>query len=422
MTGDLDDDAPAEVARRLARYALTSDPAALWPGLIERARVAAAREIERVTRARLRGDIDIELDPVGEHEPYALRIAGFTSGMGPLLGRWIETGLVRGRPAVAEPFVDALSHGRRRAARIEREMLPALDALLAHGVAPVALKGFHTSRVYFEEPGVRRMADVDLLVSAGRLPDAEQALRTAGFRPRGDDAAARDKRDWIGPGVDDREFSLECAHERSRWTLELHTSLDRVFHPGAVARLDGEARPDPLDIAGRRIAGLDPSVLVLSLACHCSQELDSSRLLRLVELVRVIRAERSSGRLDWDGLLAMMSRTGTSRYAYPALALAEVLAPGTVDSRVLRAGRRDSTWAARHTVDRLVPAGGSLDERGVIRQLMWTRGTLAVAQRALRVLWPASFTRPRDVLPGWKTRLRRWRSGGLRLRAPDERA
>jgi hypothetical protein len=421
MTGDLDDDAPAEVARRLARYARTSDPAALWPGLTERARVAASREIERVTREQLRGAAGIEIDPSSEHAPYALKIAGFTSGMGPLLGRWIEMGLMRGRPAVAEPFADALSQGRRRAVRIEREMLPALDALLAHGVAPVALKGFHTSRVYFEEPGVRRMADVDLLVSPDRLPDAELALRAAGFHPRGD-AAARDKRDWIGPGVDDREFSLECAHERSRWTLELHTSLDRVFHPGAVARLDREARVDPLAIVGRRMAVLDPSVLVLSLACHCSQELDSSRLLRLVELVRVIRAERSSGRLEWDGVIAMMSRSGTARYAYPALALVEVLAPGTVDSRALRAGRRDSTWAARHTVDRLVPAGGSLDERGVIRQLMWTRGTLAVAQRALRVLWPASFTRPRDVLPGWKTRLRRWRSGALRLRAPDERA
>ncbi|MDB4898518.1 MAG: hypothetical protein JWN53_326 [Gemmatimonadetes bacterium] len=414
-------DAAAEVTRRLAEYARTSDPGALWPGLTERARVAAAHEIERVTRARLGGASGMEIDPHNSLDPYALSIAGFTTGMGPLLGRWAEDGSLTGRAELLRPLADALDHGRRRAARIERELLPALDALIARDIGPVVLKGLHTSRVYFEEPGVRRMADVDLLVAADRIADAEDALSAVGFRPRG--AASRPyKRDWIGPTVDEREFSLELAHERSRWTIELHASLDRVLHPGAVARLDAErSRLDSIEIAGRTVVVLAPPLLVLVLACHCSQELDSSRLLRLVEIVRVVRVELARGRLHWDDVLALSSRTGTARYAYPALALAEALAPGTIDPRVLTVGRGESTWAARHTVDRLVPAGGSLDDRGLLRQLMWTRGPVAIAQRVLRTIWPASFTRPRDVIPGWRARLRRWRSGVLRLRAPDER-
>src|SRR5207253_2754190 len=123
-------------------------------------------------------------------------------------------------------------------------------------------------------------------------------------------------------------------------------------------------------------------------------------LLRLVELAHVVRTERAARRLDWDDVLARMRRTGTARYAYPALALVEQLAPGTVDARVLASGARDSTWAARHTVARLVPAGGSLDDRGVARQLMWVRGPVAIAQRALRNVWPASFLRPADVPTG----------------------
>jgi hypothetical protein len=120
-------------------------------------------------------------------------------------------------------------------------------------------------------------------------------------------------------------------------------------------------------------------------------------------------------------VLALLRRTEAARYAYPALALAERLAPGAVDRRVLALGRRESTWAARHTVARLAPAGGSLEERGVVRQLMWTRGTVAVAQRVLRTLWPASFLRPQDVGDGWRARVRRLRAGALTLRAPDER-
>jgi hypothetical protein len=52
---------------------------------------------------------------------------------------------------------------------------------------------------------------------------------------------------------------------------------------------------------------------------------------------------------------------------------------------------------------------------------MWTRGTVAVAQRVLRTLWPASFLRPQDVGDGWRARVRRLRAGALTLRAPDER-
>lgn len=409
------------VAHRLAQFARTRDPAALWPGLTEPARVAAGRELERVTRAVLAGDRTVVLDPGGAHDPYALAVAGHTGGVGPLVGYWMERGLVTARPAACAPFAAHLDHGRRRGARMEREALPAIDALLARGIVPVALKGFHTARAYFDDAGVRRMADVDLLVEPAQVAEAEAALRAAGFAPDGD-AHRPYKRDWIGPGVDPRHFSVERWDARSRWILELHASLDRHHHPGAVATLDRErAATVALPVAGRPLRALGQPLLLLALACHASQELDGSRLLRLVELVQVIRVDRAAGRLDWDAFLEMARRTRSTRFAWPALALAESLAPGTVDPRVLAAGRAASTWAARHTVDRLTPAGGSLDARGVLRQLMWTRGAVAVLHRAVRNVWPAAIDRPGDVLTGWRVRVRRMRSGLMSFSAPDER-
>jgi hypothetical protein len=318
-------------------------------------------------------------------------------------------------------LLDHLARSRRRTARIEREVLPAFDALLARGIRPIVLKGFHTARVYYEEPAVRRMGDVDLAVPASRVGEAEAALVDAGFRPDSEPLRPY-KRDWIGRDVDPRVYCIDGPDERGRWMLELHGSLDRRLHPGAVAKLDGEAgNIEPFDIAGRPVFVLGQPLLLVSLACHCSQELDGSRLLRVLELVRVIRADTAAGRLDWNGILALLDRTGTARYTYPAFALAEDLAPGSVDPRVLDVGRRASTWAARHTVARLVPAGGSLDQRGALRQLMWTRGVVGVVQRLLRNAWPASFLRPGDVVPGWRVRLRRMRAGLMSLRAPDER-
>lgn len=431
----------AALVRRLVAYQQTRDPSTLWPGLTEPERIAALHELERVTGAVLRGALSVRIDERDEHRPYALRIAGHTSGVGAMLGRWLVDGVVQARDAVANGFLSQLEHQRARSARIMRELMPAIDALTDAGVRPLALKGLHTAWTYFEEPALRRMADVDLLIEPSSVATAEAALARVGFRPV--TAALRPyKRDFIGPDVRDAVFSVEHDDARSRWTLELHVSIDRAYHPGAIARLDGELLREAFTrdaseralhtrsahalIAHARIAGttlpvLPPSLLLLTLACHCSQELDASRLLRVVEMTRVVRAERASGRLDWDEFLAMVKRSDTARYAWPALAMVERLAPGTVDERVLRAGRRASTWAARHTVARLVPAGGSPDKRGVLRQLMWTRGSVAIAHRLFRNVWPAAAREPGDVLPGWANRMRRLRSGMLSLAAPDER-
>lgn len=425
-TSEADDDiyAPAaqrELAERLARHARTQDPSDLWSGLTEAARVAAAREIERVAREVLAGARTQTLDAANAHDAYALAIAGHTTGMGPLLARWMEDGHLEARDDVRARFARQLSHARRRADRIERELLPVIDAMHDRDVTPIALKGLHTGHTYFEEPGVRRMSDVDLLVDAGQLPAAESALRDARFRVLGTPHWSH-KQEWIGPGVEDGVFSVELSDERSSWVVELHTSLDRTFHAGAVARLDAlRAATVPFTLVGRTLRAQAPHALLLTLACHCSQELGSSRLLRLVEIIRVVRRETEHARLDWSELLDALQLTGVARFTWPAFALAERLAPGTVDTRVLGVGRQQSTFAARHTVPRLTPAGGALDELGLLRQVMWMRGPVAVLHRVMRFAWPWRYGNPVDVVPAWRVRLRQLRRGLLSFRAPDER-
>jgi hypothetical protein len=411
------DDA-ADTSKRIAAFERSGSPSDLWPGLAEHARVRAARELERVTRHVLAGRGPTRI--ADEFDPCALGVAGHTTGMGPVVGRWLEDGKVEARSDVAAVFGRHIDHGRRRAARIAREVRPAVDALIASGISVVALKGYHTANVYFDEPGARRLSDVDLLVTPSRIADAENALSSAGFVPRGP-AHRPYKRDWIGRDVDPRFFSVEYMDARTLWALELHASLDRVYNAGAAARLDIlRNNVEPLVIDERTLNVLRPSLLFVYLACHCSQELESMRLLRVFELVRVIRAERASGRLDWDDVRSILRDTSASAFVYPACSLVEDLSPGTIDARVLNAAHRASTWAARHAVPRLAPAGGSLDERGILRQLMWTRGAASIAQRLFRVAWPASITRPDHVIPGWRARIRRLRSGLLTVRAPDE--
>ncbi len=217
-------EAQAELSRRLDRFTRTQDPSALWPGLTEHARVAAAGEIERVTRAVLSGQRDVQMNSDDAHDVQALSVAAHTTGMGPLLGRWVEDAHISAPPAHRERLAWQLRHARRRAARMECDVLPALDAMLAHHVVPVVLKGFHTARAYFEEPGVRRMSDVDLLVAPDQVHRAESALRASGSHATGPRMTPY-KQDWIGAGTEDRVYSVEASDERTKWVIELHASL-----------------------------------------------------------------------------------------------------------------------------------------------------------------------------------------------------
>ena len=416
-----DPTALAELDRRLARFAATNDPTELWPGLRESERVAAAREIERVVRALLAGAQSDVLDPRQLLRPYAIAIAAHTTGMGPALGAWLEEGRIAASPEHAERLAEHLHHARRRSARITAGVLPLLDALHARGITPLVLKGFHTARSLFAEPGLRRMSDVDLLVPAEQRSSAEQAFVAANFARHGQSFESH-KQDWIASGVSTRAHSVELSDEHSVWTVEMHTSLDCIFHRGSVAHLDAlRSHTEPWEIAGRPVQVLRPDAQLITLACHCAKELGSSRLLRLYELILAVRTATARGQLDWTAVESLLTATRAARFAWPALSLAEDLAPGTIPARILELGRRESTWAARHTVPRLAPAGGAIGELGFIRQIMWARGAGAVVQRAQRLLWPAPWAAPRRPASGWRVRLHQLRSGQLSLRAPDER-
>ena len=91
-----------------------------------------------------------------------------------------------------------------------------------------------------------------------------------------------------------------------------------------------------------------------------SGELFSSRLLRLVELVLVIRKDDERDPLDWAAVTEHLRSANALRFAYPAFTLVERLAPGTIDERALGARRCCTMRGAR---SRRMGCGG-LGQRG----------------------------------------------------------
>jgi hypothetical protein len=298
----------------------------------------------------------VELAPHGAVTPRAIGVAAFTTGMAPLLGRWIESGALQAPEDVAALLSIPLAHARVRAGRIHDLLVTLAPAAAGAGLRPVVLKGSHTAWRFFPEPGTRPTADVDLLVSPAEGPAMERILRDAGCA-----LVLRQRRPtrsvWRPAGEDGRLRSLELTHAHNPLTVDLHLSLDRGFYGVSRSRLadPGEADLEPVPGLPEAYRGLRGPLLLLSLALHASEDLYNLQLLRLVELVLVSRGAPDPAAL-WHDTLEVGQRARAMGDAFPAMALLERLDPGAVPPEVVSAARAQAPPALRAVVDGLSPA------------------------------------------------------------------
>jgi hypothetical protein len=266
-----------------------------------------------------------------------------------------------------------------------------VTALVDCGVPVVVLKGGHTSYSYFPEPAARPASDLDLLVERDSSAQAEVALAKIGL-----ECAARSKREssWVPPGSAREPRSIWLAHADDPWSVDLHSSLDFSASPGApLVRFDSSepietSGPWPLDDA----AGvLGQPLLLLHLAVHASGGLHSLTLLRIVEIVLVVRQDAPDGKLSWDEFLHVGALTNALGAAYPALSMAEKLAPGTIPSHVLEISAELAPRRVRPVVDTLEPATvHRIDRASIAEHFMWAGGFGGWARQLASDLAPKS--------------------------------
>ena len=388
----LDDppDAPAdEMRRREQAWHSTHRASALWPGLDADVLQRAADAIGVAVASVLRGEhATLPWDSADDRNARALGVAALLTGVGPLLGAWLERGTLSADEPAARVLARHLAHSRARMARIREGALPVLARMEAAGLAPGIIKGFHTAHEYFPEPGARPTADVDAVLTPEHVPHAMAILRDAGFVS---EYATRSgsKSEWVPPDHDGAVRSHELWHARNPWKLDLHDGLNFAAIMQVVQTRQTPAFTEVLHIGGVPLRVCDPNELISVLATHGSTEIYSQRLLRLVELVLVVRRAESLGRLDWSEVEASLARRGTRRFAYPLLTLVEQLAPNTVPAPVLARLRSDTTRRIREVTSRFTPTAPILDERfSLSERLLWASGVRATARRFWRMISP----------------------------------
>ncbi len=381
---------PAGTVPENAAFLARSDPQALWPDLTPDDHARAHARIAQTARAVLAGERP-HLAGADAVATRAIGIAAFSTGMGALLGHWIGAGTVTADAPVRELLTRHLEHGRRRARTFHEALLRILATCAREDVVPTLLKGLHTARTYFLEPGARAGADLDLLVSSGQVARARIALQNAGFSEhRGLSRPTRST--WIAAGAPRIIQSVELNHADNPWSVDLHVALERDYFRGRSAGLpcDAPAHTETFSVDGQPARVLAQPLLTAFLALHASYNLHELQLVRLVELVLVIRADRARGRLDWPALSRLLHQSGTLRFVYPACELAERLAPGTLDPALRSALRGATTRRLRGVVNAITASGGFiLPHRSIAEKLMWAKGPWEILCNASELVWPS---------------------------------
>jgi hypothetical protein len=362
---------PSEFRDRSDKARRSGNPAWLWPEVPVAAWADAMGAVAKAVSAVL-AVAPAELPAL---DPLALSLACYTSGVGPLLGWWAEQGLLDGAAEARELVALHLQHARTRASATGRPSQDLVSALTKAAIPVIVLKGGHTAQSYFPDPATRPSSDLDLLVPANRSDDAETVLSSVGLQ-----CVARDLREssWARSGTDRTPRHLWLIGEDDPWSVDLHRSLDFAASVGArVVRFD---EADPFTVG--EPWSLDPTahslrqpLLLLHLAVHASGGLQSLTLLRMVEIILVVRQDTANQRLSWDEFIALGARIGALGAVYPALAMSEKLAPGTIPSGVLRICRELAPRRTRSVVDKLDPANVQrIDRASVAEHFMWIKG------------------------------------------------
>jgi hypothetical protein len=247
---------------------------------------------------------------------------GHRLGALPLLGAALEASAVTVPPKVTRTCREALVHGALRAVVAARLLGEIEAALRGRGIAPIVLKGLPLAHELYDEPGLRPVGDVDLLVPRARRDEAIEALLGAGFvLPTGSLSVDFFRR---------HHFHLTFVRPgREGLPVELHWALQPRFSLSRIPEADIEARRRSLAIGGMTawIPGREETFLYLgqhlvrhllvfgeeTAADPVAALLEPARRGRLCWLADLVLLARRSPGLDWALVDRLSVRWGLQR-------------------------------------------------------------------------------------------------------------
>lgn len=340
-----------------------------------------------------------------------LAVHAIVIGLGPMFHHRLSCWSLTPSPAAAAKLGATYKATAARSAWLYNQLGEVLTACAAVGLAPIVLKGMHLAAVYYNEPALRPMSDIDLLFAPAELAQAETLLDALGYTGKHTPAD-------LGPGIVKHTSTFRRGDAIAATPnpylssagdamIEPHRSLEESWFDLTVDITPGmRERAANADLGGYTCRVLAPEDLLLHLCVHFCFHLlmGRSALVQLVDIQVVVGAAE----LDWEQFAVRASEREAGPYCLAALRLARDLVGAPIGADTIKA------------IESLVPSHLRNRIQG-----------LGLAHILGRTQQPPLRTIPQRILRGfadraetarwagdWRGKLRVWRTA-LRVSSTD---
>lgn len=311
---------------------------------------------------------------------------------------------------VAHAFQRASRDNARRNAILYHALAPLLEQFRAENIPVLALKGIHLAAQVYDDPRVRAMGDIDLLISPNELQHAEAILMRAGATPFN-----------INRIVAGDNYHFLYAFAETAFIVEIHWSL----YPATTAfRLDEAGlwqRACPVTLGRQTACVLSTEDLILHLCIHAAKETYEMNLRVVCDLDAVVRKNRNE--IDWQTVAERARLSNALKPTYLFLRLTRELLHSPIPPETLTALEPPRWDESYYLLARTQLLAGETKRAGKVLEspyltrvlsqsspgeklrLIWTR--LLPSRRNLALLYPASadswkiflyyFVRAKDI-------------------------
>lgn len=197
--------------------------------------------------------------------------------------------------------------------------------LAARGIPVMLLKGMHLARYVYADPGLRSMADVDIMVHPEHLAEVERVFLERGFGP----VPRPELTEWCSWNHHLAKLQKDGAPE-----FEVHWNIQRPTSPFQIDPEGLWQRSVTATLEGTPVRLLSAEDLLLHLTIHLSHQHHFRRaaLKGLVDITTVMTAGESA--IDWTVLAARARAWGASGVLYTTLRLTSEMLGAPVPAAV----------------------------------------------------------------------------------------
>lgn len=223
-------------------------------------------------------------------------------------------------PILRKYLSEQFTLNKERIKIITSELDSILEAANTKGVKVMPLKGSILTNRYYQDPALRPMADIDLLVPSQDEDSSVEVLNQKGYKQT---SVTPYYKIFSSKKYNDSDIYLDGEHPENPINIDLRSEL--VFDMSGVycdiTEYIWNASDDGF-YGYPHAMSLPPSALLLHLICHASKHLYKA-VFRAIQLVDLVLVAQKFNDGDWQELAEVARSKRIERFIYAPLVLAE---------------------------------------------------------------------------------------------------